>query len=264
MAKGNFEPCLAVTLTHEGKWSDHPRDPGGATMKGITIGRYRERNPTATKADLRAISDAEVQAIYRQDYWNKVRGDDLQHGVDLAVFDFGVNSGPGRAAKHLQAIAGVKQDGGIGPVTLTATAKLRGDEVVKKLCGRRLSFVRGLKTFEVFGKGWSRRIADIEARGVAMWLKVVSTPASAQMALEDEADKAKVTGDRQNAGAAASSAGGVGGGGIDLAAQGGTPDWLTIAVIVIGVSAAVLFALKARQNKDRAEAYARVAGEVAA
>ncbi len=264
MAKGNFQACLAVTLPHEGGWSDHPRDPGGATMKGITIGRYREFKPGATKADLRAISDAEVEHIYRSGYWAPVRGDSLPHGVDLAVFDFGVNSGPGRAAKHLQAVAGVKQDGGIGPVTLAATAKMRGDEVVRRLCGRRLSFVRGLKTFEVFGKGWSRRIADVEARGVAMWLKANGTFTGAAMALEDEAGKAKVKADRQGTGAAAAGGGGVGGGGIDLAAQGGAADWLTIALIAAGVAAAVVLVLKARQNKDRAEAYARVAREVTA
>lgn len=168
MANGNFKACLAVTLSHEGGWSDHPRDPGGATMKGITIKRYRDFKPGATKDDLRAISDAEVEQIYHTGYWASVRGDDLPAGVDLAVFDFGVNSGPGSAAKHLQEVVGVKQDGGIGPVTLAALADLRGDDVVRKLCDRRLSFLRGLKTFDTFGNGWSRRIADIEARGVAM------------------------------------------------------------------------------------------------
>lgn len=261
MARGNFKACLGVTLPHEGGWSDHPADPGGATMKGITIGRFREFKPGATKADLRAISDLDVETIYREGYWNQVRGEELPHGVDLAVFDFGVNSGPARAARHLQAVAGVKQDGKVGLQTLAATGKLRGDDVVKRLCGRRLSFVQGLKTFKVFGKGWSRRIADVEARGVAMWLKASGTAKGAAMALEDEAAKAKVSADRQKTGATASAGGGVGGGGIDIAAQGGL-DWITVAVIVVGVTAAVLFALKSRQNRDRAEAYARVASEV--
>lgn len=261
MAKGNFGACLAVTLPHEGGWSDHPRDPGGATMRGVTLAVYQRYRPGATKADLRAISDAEVEAIYRTGYWSPVKGDELPAGVDLAVFDFGVNSGPGRAAKHLQAVVGVKQDGGIGPVTVAATAKLRGDDVVRKVCGRRLSFVRGLTTFSVFGKGWSRRIADVEARGVAMWRRAVGTDAGTRMAMEDDAALAKSVADRQRAGATVSGGGGVSAGGIDIAAQGGDPGWITVALIVAGVAAAMVLALKARQNQDRAEAYARVAKE---
>lgn len=263
MARENFTACLAETLTYEGGWSDHPRDPGGATMKGITIGRYREFHPGATKAELRAISNAEVEAIYRKGYWAPVRGDDLQHGVDLAVFDLGVNSGPARAAKYVQAVAGVKQDGRIGPATLAAVSKMRGDEVVRKLCARRMSFVRGLSTFDVFGKGWSRRIASIEATGVAMWRRAVGTATGTAMAMREEAYRAKSVADRQKTGAAVSGAGGASTGGIDVAAQGGV-EWITVALIAVGCVAAIILFLKARHNLNRAEAYARVAGEVQA
>ena len=254
MAKDNFAACLAATLTHEGGWSDHPSDPGGATMKGVTIGRFREYYPGATKNDLRNISNADLQRIYRRSYWDVVRGDNLPYGVDLATFDAGVNSGPARGAKWLQRAVGVAQDGKVGPVTLKAAILDDGKRVIQKLCGYRLSFVQGLSTFKVFGRGWSRRIADIEARGVAMWMaKGKALSVDQRRELEAEAGKAKNKASGQNTGAGGAV---VGGGGVATV----EPNWLLIAALVIAVAGVAGFLiLKARQNKDRAEAYARAA-----
>jgi lysozyme family protein len=262
MARNNFKNCLPVILKHEGGWADHPRDPGGATMKGITLATFRRYKPGASKQELRAISDEDVARIYRDGYWSPVRGEDLQAGVDLAVFDFGVNSGPNRAAKHLQAVAGVKQDGAVGAVTLTALSGKRGDDVVKKLCARRLSFVRGLRTFDVFGKGWSRRIAEIEALGVSMHLRSVGTKAGAKMALIDEADRAtskSKTEAKAGAGTAASG-GGVGiAGGVE-----GFDAWQIAVVVAATVVGAGWFAYRSRYNAERGEAYAKVARDASA
>lgn len=253
MAQGNFPACLKVTLSHEGAWSDHKDDPGGATMKGVTIGRYRQHYPNATKADLRNISDADLQRIYRDDYWNKVGGDKLPHGVDLATFDFGVNSGPSRGVRYLQASAGAKQDGVVGPQTLKSVIMTGGKEVIQKLCRKRLSFVQGLKTFKVFGKGWSRRIADVEAKAVAMWMAQGGSLTAAQRKeLEAEAAKAGRTASGQNAGGA-----GTGGAGGAVAVA--EPSWIGFAILVVLVAGAAILILKSRQNKARADAYARVA-----
>lgn len=253
MAKGNFVACLGVTLSHEGTWSDHPSDPGGATMKGVTIGRYREYYPKATKDDLRRISDADLQKIYRNDYWNSVRGDDLTYGVDLATFDFGVNSGPARARKYLQAAAGAKQDGIIGPETLKAVIVTGSKHVIQKLCRSRLSFVQGLKTFSVFGKGWSRRIADVEAKAVAMWMTSGGALTDlARSELEAEAEKAGKTASSQNAGGA----GAAGGGGAVAVVE---PSWIGFLILAVLVAGAAILFVKSRQSKERAEAYARVA-----
>lgn len=257
MAKTDFEECLAITLTHEGGWADHPRDPGGATMKGVTLATFRHYRPGATKDDLRAISGADLARIYRDGYWNPVRGNDLPAGVNLAVFDFGVNSGPARARRHLQGAVGAKQDGVIGPETMDAVRSKRGDDLVRAICARRMSFVRGLRTWEVFGRGWSRRIADIEARGVAMWLTRNATPAGAKMAMEDEADRLRRRSKQQTDGASAASGAGLGGGAVDVAVD---PSMLLIGAAVLLVIGGLLF-LKARSSKDRAEAYAQVANE---
>ena len=132
MAKENFAACLAQVLLSEGGWSDHPADPGGATMKGITLATYRKYRPGATKADLRAIADAEVAQIYREGYWNAVRGDDLPAGLDLVAFDAAVNSGTGRAAKWLQSAVGAVADGRIGAGTAAAAHAARLPDAIRR------------------------------------------------------------------------------------------------------------------------------------
>lgn len=168
MAKSNFAHALGEVLTHEGGYADHPSDPGGATMKGVTLATYRRYRPGATKAQLRAITNAELQRIYRDGYWDAVRGDDLPSGLDLALFDFAVNSGPGRAAITLQTILGVAADGKIGPLTLAAAAKHPAASLVNELCSHRLAFLERLSTFAVFGKGWVSRVAAVRAEALAM------------------------------------------------------------------------------------------------
>lgn len=159
--ESNFARSLKAVLVHEGGWADHPKDPGGATMKGVTIGTYRRYKPGATKEDLRNITDAELQRIYRDGYWDKVRGDDLPSGVDYAVMDFAVNSGPARAAIYLQEIVGVAPDGKIGPLTLQAVAKWDSVALIEALSAKRHGFLTRLSTYAVFGRGWSARVSGV-------------------------------------------------------------------------------------------------------
>jgi len=170
MTASNFNAALAATLVHEGLWSDHARDPGGATMKGVTLARYRawKRDPNITKTQLRNIGDDEVKAIYRDGYWRTVAGDDLPSGLDLAMFDFAVNSGPARAVKTLQRIVGVPADGVMGQLTLSAVRKQFTANMIDELTAARLAFVRSLSTFDAFGKGWTRRIEGVRSKALAM------------------------------------------------------------------------------------------------
>lgn len=168
MAKDNFALALGEVLKHEGGWADHPKDPGGATMKGVTLATYRRYRPGATKAQLRAITDAELQRIYREGYWNEIRGDDLLAGLDLSLFDFAVNSGPSRAAIYLQTILGVAPDGKIGPLTLAAIAKHKPEALISELCSQRLGFLERLSTWPTFGKGWASRVAQVRAKALSM------------------------------------------------------------------------------------------------
>lgn len=165
----NFAEALKLVLKHEGGWADHPKDPGGATMKGVTLATYRRYiKTTGTKDDLRKITDLQLWQAYRQHYWDAVKGDDLPDGVDYATFDFAVNSGPSRAAKYLQAAVGVRQDGKIGPQTLAAVKASMAPTVIHDLCDKRVEFLRGLKTWPTFRKGWTSRVSDVRAKALQM------------------------------------------------------------------------------------------------
>lgn len=166
--KNNFEKALALVLEHEGGYVNHPKDPGGATMKGVTqavYNAYRKLNGRGLLS-VKYISDEELRAIYKFQYWDKVQGDFLPVGVDYAVFDFAVNSGVSRAAKYLQAVLGVAQDGQIGAKTLAAITSPAN--TINALCDRRVGFLRNLKTFLTFGKGWTRRVQGVRAHALEM------------------------------------------------------------------------------------------------
>ena len=173
--KGTFEAAFRLVIKHEGGYVDHPQDPGGATNLGVTIGTlssYLGRQ--ATKAEVRALTVDAVKPIYRKRYWDAISGDDLPSGLDYAVFDYAVNSGPARAAMHLQQVLGVAQDGKIGPITIEAAKKSDPKKLINALCDRRMQFLRGLSTFPTFGRGWTNRVSDV--RENALGMAVASTP----------------------------------------------------------------------------------------
>lgn len=164
MSSTSFDVALAFTLQSEGGWSDDPADPGGATMKGITIGTFRGHFPGATIDQLRNITDEQVADIYRHGYWNAVKGDDLPIGVDLSAFDFAVNAGPGRSIRLLQHAVGAVADGLIGPQTMRDIEQLDPGDIVSELGRQQQAYYESLPTFGRFGHGWTRRTAE---RGAA-------------------------------------------------------------------------------------------------
>jgi lysozyme family protein len=178
--KANFKPSLAAVLVHEGGFSNHPKDPGGATMKGVTQRVYDAWRRTNGKdqQSVARISDAEIETIYYQQYWLAVRADNLPSGLDYAVFDYAVNSGPSRAIKHLQEVLGVTADGIMGNVTIARASEPETKEKIRALCDRRMKFLRGLPTWDTFGKGWSRRVDGVLSKATAMVsAETVPTPA---------------------------------------------------------------------------------------
>lgn len=168
--RSNFEKALEITLGFEGGYSNHPDDPGGATMKGVTqrvYDKYRAQRGSVQQ-DVRYISQNELREIYKVQYWDLIAGDMLPSGIDAAVFDYAVNSGATRASRALQSVLGVRTDGNIGLSTVSAAKAMNAEEVIEKLCDERMAFVRRLKTFSTFGKGWTRRINSIRVAAVAM------------------------------------------------------------------------------------------------
>jgi len=150
-------------LASEGGYVDHREDPGGATNMGITQERLSLwRGRKVTKQEVRNLTREEALQIYKAHYWDAVRGDELPLGLDYAVFDYAVNSGPAKAVKDLQrelGFSGKNVDGIMGPMTLAAVHAVKDiPDLILRLCERRWQFVQSLKHFKTFGKGWRRRI----------------------------------------------------------------------------------------------------------
>ena len=170
MTAANFPAELADELVFEGGFSDNPEDPGGATEAGITLATYSAfEGQQMTIAQLQAMDDATKAAIYRAQFWRVINGDNLPSGLDLEVFDMAVNGGPGRAARILQGLVGVAQDGDIGPATLaaiTASGPLPG--LISAYADARRAYYQKLPTFVTFGADWLSRIGKCEAEALAL------------------------------------------------------------------------------------------------
>jgi len=167
--KSNYDKCLKTILHHEGGYVNHPKDPGGETNLGVTKRVYEEHGGTK---DMKNLLVEDVAPIYKKGYWDRMKGDQLPGGLDLCVFDFGVNAGPGRSAKYLQTMIGTVADGGIGPNTLKKLDEYVEKHGIKKCIedfqGARQDYYEKLSTFATFGKGWTRRVDETTELALSM------------------------------------------------------------------------------------------------
>lgn len=171
--RSHFDKALAVILKHEGGYVNHPRDPGGITNLGVTKKTWEGwTGAPASPLQMRNLTPAQVAPLYRKNYWDRLRCDEMPAGVALTVFDFGVNAGPARAALLLQRIVGTAADGKIGPATLNAVrqyCRLKSPaELIRAYSESRRNYYRRLKTFATFGKGWLRRVDETEAEALKL------------------------------------------------------------------------------------------------
>lgn len=166
MAKGNFDSCLAEVLKHEGGFANHPSDPGGMTNLGVTKAVYEQWvGHPVSESIMRGLTVQHVRVLYKVQYWDAARCDDLPAGIDLCVFDFAVNAGPKRAVRYLQLMTGAVGDGIIGANTLAQVqsyVRLHDKaHAVIRYQDLREAYYRKLKTFATFGKGWLRRVGAV-------------------------------------------------------------------------------------------------------
>jgi len=156
--KENFDKCLKMLLSHEGGFVNHPKDPGGITNLGVTKKVYDEwTGRESTEQEMRDLTPEDVAPIYKKNYWDRVKGDSLPSGLDWACFDWAVNSGSGRPAKAVQRAVGATADGAIGPATLGLIMEKDPKFIIEYVHDVRQDFYKSLKTFETFGRGWTRR-----------------------------------------------------------------------------------------------------------
>lgn len=183
MAASSYDAALARVLAHEGGYGNHPSDPGGPTNFGITVADYRRYvKPDATAADVKAMMRDAATTIYRARYWDALICDDLPAGVDYAVFDYGVNSGVARAAKVLRRKLALADDAAVALV-LRAAGTAHAAKLIAAICDERMAFLQSLKTWPVFGKGWSRRVAEVCALALTMAAPPPRAPAVSKTSL---------------------------------------------------------------------------------
>lgn len=257
MSRDNFDAVMEEIFRHEGGLSMNPKDPGNWTggkvgfgeLRGTKYGIAAASNPGV---DVENLTKAQARGIYRRNYWDAIRGDDLRAGLDLVTMDPAVNSGVSRGVRWLQAACGAKQDGRMGPKTLSA-ANHNADPggVIRRACAARMGFLRGLRTWGSFGRGWSRRVASVEAAALAMLLE--GTGEAARPTLIEQKASAQAAAKREQAGAGGAA---TGAGGFTFA---DVPDW----ALWVGLAILALVIInqigRARYQKDRAEAMQRVA-----
>jgi lysozyme family protein len=265
---GRFRRCVAIVLRHEGGYVNHPRDPGGPTNWGITQRTLSDHlGRQATVEDVQNLDRQTAEAIYRRQYWNVVRGDDLSPGIDLVVFDAAVNSGPRRAARWLQQALRdvgltVEETGQIDNSTVEAVRAAhrngRSPDVIRRACQARLAFLQRLNNFDVFGRGWTRRVAEIEAQALRWAVEDQGgDPAETlQRAAEQSARTAEVA--RRGVQAAALATPAIAAG---LSATVNPGPLLIGAVVVLGIAAAVYCVARLIQSRERRRAYTRAAQE---
>lgn len=249
MAARSYDEALRRLLVHEGGYSNHPSDPGGPTNFGITIHDYRKYvKAAATADDVRRMSVEQAKAIYRSKYWNAMRCDELPAGVDYAVFDYGVNSGIGRAPKVLKHVLGL--DAGTGAVTadVVAAARRRDTKVlVHAICDERMRFLRSLRTWPVFGNGWGRRVREVRAAALAMAANAATAASAAPAGRTVGRGQVPLNGQAQ-----AGSAGGAAAAGTAAAAQASEPAVIVlILVVTAALAAAAWFFWRWRQRRQQ-------------
>lgn len=173
MAATYFPRALANVLKHEGGYVNHPKDPGGATNKGVTQRTYDawRDSQRQQRMSVQYITDDEVKAIYRRNYWDAVQADQLAGGLDYATFDFAVNSGPSRSVRYLSEVSGYVPRTKVDAGFLAHLRLLDAGKLIRSLCAKRRSFLQGLGHFKTFGKGWMRRVATVEAVATRMHLE---------------------------------------------------------------------------------------------
>jgi len=152
----NFDQCFERLIGHEGGYSNHPNDPGGETMWGITKRVAVENGYTGP---MRELTREQAKAIYKRAYWDKAKADQYDGAISFQLFDAAVNHGITQAIKFLQRAVGTTADGIVGPKTLAAIAAMDVDDVLMRFNAERLQFYTGLSTWNTFGRGWARRVA---------------------------------------------------------------------------------------------------------
>jgi len=149
-----FDEAIEVILELEGGYVAHPNDPGGDTNFGIS-----QRSYPGLKIQL--LSREGAKDIYRKDFWDALNLDDFDPRLRLMMLDCAINQGKSRSIKILQGLLGLKMDGVIGPMTFAAMKTIDPKDLLVKFAKMRHDYYTQSGIWQVFGKGWSKRLLTV-------------------------------------------------------------------------------------------------------
>lgn len=169
----NWKASFDRVIKSEGGYTNDPNDHGGETNLGVTKANWEQYvGRPAQPGEMLSLTPAMVEPLYRADYWDKCRCDELPAGVDYAVFDFSVNAGPGRSIRYLQRAAGVTDDGQLGPGTMAAVKAEDPHTLLTLFSQQKIGFYQRIvardASQEKFLKGWLNRVREVQVSSDAM------------------------------------------------------------------------------------------------
>jgi len=181
MAELNWHDVFESVLGSEGGFQNDPNDKGNWTGCAVGAGqnkgtKYGISACSYPQIDIRNLTQQKAGEIYRADYWNSVRGDDLPWGVDLCTFDSAVNSGVSRGAKWLQRAVVLPADGVVGNATVLAAQAMDPHVVIDRMCDDRMDYLKTLPTWRLYGEGWTTRVRRVRAEAHEMAIQHEGEP----------------------------------------------------------------------------------------
>lgn len=161
----NFDEAFKLTIGHEGGFTQNPKDAGNWTGGKVGVGinkgtKYGIAANTYPNEDIKNLTLERAKQLYKRDFWDKAKCDQLPDGIRFHVFDVSVNSGVSRGVKTLQQALGINADGIVGNQTINAAKSANPDALLSKFYSFRISFYTSLSSFSTFGKGWMNRVAN--------------------------------------------------------------------------------------------------------
>lgn len=161
----SFETTFSRTIGHEGKFQANPKDRGNWTGGKEGVGELKGTKwglaaMTYPHLDIANITLEQAKEIYYNDWWLKLKMERWPNVMKYQLFDAAFNHGTGRTNQFLQFAARVKDDGVIGPKTITAVNMTDPNDLVLRFLAKRLRYFTEVKTWAVFSKGWSLRVAQ--------------------------------------------------------------------------------------------------------
>lgn len=159
----NFDQAFDRLINHEGGYSNDRNDLGNWTggkvgvgeLKGTKFGIAAHSYPYL---DIKNLTLEQAKEIYRRDFWD-ILGE-AHSSIKFQVFDAAVNHGHGNAIRFLQRAVGVADDGAWGKVSQAALNRMETNDVLLRFVAFRLKFWASLRSFDIYGRGWTNRGAE--------------------------------------------------------------------------------------------------------